>query len=209
MMHRNKIQPSKLPINRAHQLANLSLQLRTIAQRGARHLYQHNIADPLRVVLEQLRERAQLLHDAFHDVELVPPDDDLFAGVELEEGGEFGLDVGAGSVIRSYLHNDSTISLGPQRGEASMMVGREIGTYKSFCTLSASTPTGQCFTAVTCPCTSIPLAAISYPQTLTQEDVKWREYEYVWKQTRFAPSMPSRISLRPVSSIAVSQMSPQ
>ena len=63
MMHRNKIQRSILPINMRDQLAYLSLQLRTIAQRRTRHLDQHHIPNPLRVLRQQLLKRAELDKD--------------------------------------------------------------------------------------------------------------------------------------------------
>jgi len=40
-------------------------------------------------------------------------------------------------------------------------------------------------TAVTWPSTSIPRAVVSYPHTLTQVEMKCREYEYVYLGNQF------------------------
>jgi len=40
-------------------------------------------------------------------------------------------------------------------------------------------------TAVTWPSTSIPRVVVSYPQTLTQVEMKCREYEYVYLGNQF------------------------
>jgi hypothetical protein len=41
---------------------------------------------PLGVIVQQLRECAQLLYDSLNDIQLIASDDDLFPGVEPEEG---------------------------------------------------------------------------------------------------------------------------
>ena len=95
MMHRNKIQRTILPINMRDQLAYLSLQLGTIAQRRTRHLDQHHPPSPLGILLQQLLKRFQLLHDSLDHIQLVPTHDDLLALVEREETLELRLDARA------------------------------------------------------------------------------------------------------------------
>jgi hypothetical protein len=62
---------------------------------------------------------------------------------------------------------------------------REHATHISLATRSASTPTGQCVTAVTCPSASIPRGVVSNPQTRMHVEVKClgrRQYKYKGKK---------------------------
>lgn len=116
---------------------------------------------PLRVIVQQLRKRAQLLYDPLDDVQLIASNNDLFPGVKLEEGLQLGLNARTRA-------EDEILSKWRRKTLYET-------THRSRETRSASTPTGVCMTAVTWPCTSIPRAATSYPQTRTQDDVKCRE----------------------------------
>ena len=79
MVHRNKVEPAVLAVDLADELGDLTLELRAVGERGRRDLDEHNLADPLGVVVQELLERSQLLHDALHDVQFVAPNDDLLA----------------------------------------------------------------------------------------------------------------------------------
>jgi hypothetical protein len=54
-------------------------------------LNKDNPTYPLRVIVQQFRECAQLLYDPLHDVQLIASNDDLLPSVELEEGVQFRL----------------------------------------------------------------------------------------------------------------------
>ena len=60
MMHGDEVQRTVLPVDMGDELGYLTFELRRVCQRGRRDLNKDDIADPLRVVLEQLFERAQL-----------------------------------------------------------------------------------------------------------------------------------------------------
>ena len=68
MMNRDEVQRSVLAVDVRDELRHLALKLRRVRERGRRDLDEDDVADPLRVVLEQLLERAQLLQDALDDV---------------------------------------------------------------------------------------------------------------------------------------------
>ena len=92
MMHRDEVQRSVLAVDVRDELRHLALELRRVRQRGGRDLNEDDVADPLRVVLEQLLKHAQLLDDALDHVEFVPPDDDLLAPVQRTDGFQLRLD---------------------------------------------------------------------------------------------------------------------
>ena len=82
MVHGDGVERAALAIDVRDELGHLALELRRVRQRGGRDLNEDDVADPLRVVLEQLLKHAQLLDDALDHVEFVPPDDDLLALVQ-------------------------------------------------------------------------------------------------------------------------------
>ena len=92
VVNRNKVQRAILAIDVRNKLAHLAFELRRVRQRGGRDLNEDDVADPLRVVLEQLLKHAQLLDDALDHVEFVPPDDDLLAPVQRTDGFQLRLD---------------------------------------------------------------------------------------------------------------------
>ena len=95
MMHRDEVQRSVLAVDVRDELRHLALELRRVRERGRRDLDEDDVADPLRVVLQQFLECAQLLHDTLDSVELVPPNDDLLALVQRTQGLELRLDTRA------------------------------------------------------------------------------------------------------------------
>ena len=55
-------------------------------------LDENDIAGPLRIVVEQLLQRTQLLDDTLDHIELVPADNDLLALVQRTKRLQLGLD---------------------------------------------------------------------------------------------------------------------
>jgi hypothetical protein len=163
VVHRDEVQATILAIDTAHKLADLSFEFWRIGKSRGSNLDKDDPTYPLGVIVQQLRERAQLLYDPLDNVQLIASNDDLFPCVELEEGLQFRNN----ALTRAGGRN-------PQQTEAKAKHPHEI-THRSRDTRSASTPTGVCMTAARWPCTSIPRAATSYPQTRTQDDVKCRE----------------------------------
>ena len=95
MVDGNEVKRAVLSVDVRNELGHLTLKLGRVGQSGRRDLDEDDVADPLRVVLEQLLERAQLLQDALDDVELVAADDDLLALVQRTQGLELRLDTRA------------------------------------------------------------------------------------------------------------------
>jgi len=60
MMDRNKIEGSIFAIDMRDKLGNLSLEFRRVRQGRRRHLDHDNVADPLRIIIEQLFESMKL-----------------------------------------------------------------------------------------------------------------------------------------------------
>ena len=83
------------------------------------------------------------LYDAFDNVELVTSNNDFFSFIESEKGIKFRFDT------RTKSEQDVN------------KANCQRYTHVSRATRSASTPTGQCITAVTCPSTSIPRELVS------------------------------------------------
>jgi hypothetical protein len=163
VVHRDKVQATVFAIDAAHKLADLSFEFWRVGKSRGCNLDKDDPTYPLGVIVQQLRERAQLLYDPLDNVQLVASNNDLFPGVKLEEGFQFR------SNARSRAENEI---LSKWRRKPMTLYKT---THRSRETRSASTPTGVCMTAATWPCTSIPRAATSYPQTRTQDDVKCRE----------------------------------
>lgn len=86
MVHRYKIQATILAIDGAHKLADLSFEFWGVGKSRGGNLNKDDPTYPFGVIVQQLRERAQLLHDPLNDVQLIASNDDLFPGVEFEEG---------------------------------------------------------------------------------------------------------------------------
>ena len=91
MVHRDEVERAVLAVDVRDELGHLALELRRVRHGARRDLDEDDVPDPLRVVLQQLLERAQLLHDALDHVQLVPADNDLLALVQRAERLEFGL----------------------------------------------------------------------------------------------------------------------
>jgi hypothetical protein len=163
VVHRDEVQATILAIDAAHKLADLSFEFWRVGKSRGCNLNKDDPTYPLRIIVQQLRERAQLLYDPLDNVQLIASNDDLFPGVELEEGLQFRLNAGTRA-------KNEIVS---KRRRMTRTLYET--THRSRKTRSASTPTGVCMTAATWPCTSIPRAATSYPQTRTHDDVKCRE----------------------------------
>jgi hypothetical protein len=86
VVHRDKIQATILAIDAAHELADLSLEFWRVGKSRGCNLNKDDPTYPLGVIVQQLRECAQLLYDSLNDVQLIASDDDLFPGVEPKEG---------------------------------------------------------------------------------------------------------------------------
>jgi hypothetical protein len=163
VVHRDEVQATILTIDAAHKLADLSFEFWRVGKSRRCNLDKDDPTYPLGVIMQQLGERAQLLYDTLDNIQFIASNDNLLSSVELEEGLQFRLNA------RTRAENEN---FSKRRRKARTL--NEI-TYRSHETRSASTPTGVCMTAATWPCTSIPRAATSYPQTRTQDDVKCRE----------------------------------
>ena len=96
-MNGNEVQRTVLAVDVRDELRDLALKLWRVRERGRGDLDEDHVADPLRVVLEQLLKHAQLLDDALDHVEFVPPDDDLLAPVQRTDGFQLRLDARAES----------------------------------------------------------------------------------------------------------------
>ena len=86
VMHRDEVQATILAIDAAHKLADLSFEFWRVGKSRGCDLDKNDPTYPLGVIVQQLRERAQLLYDPLDDVQLIASNDDLFPGVEFEEG---------------------------------------------------------------------------------------------------------------------------
>lgn len=86
VVHRDKIQATILAIDGAHKLADLSFEFWRVGKSRGCNLNKDDPTYPFGVIVQQLRERAQLLHNPLDDVQLIASNDDLFPGVEFEEG---------------------------------------------------------------------------------------------------------------------------
>jgi hypothetical protein len=95
VVHRDKVQATILAIDAAHKLADLSFEFWRVGKSRGSNLDKDDPTYPLGVIVQQLRERAQLLYDPLDNVQLVASNDDLFPGVELEEGLQFRSDARA------------------------------------------------------------------------------------------------------------------
>jgi hypothetical protein len=91
VMHRDEVQATILAIDTAHKLADLSFEFWRVGKSRGCDLNKDDPTYPLGVIVQQLRERAQLLYDPLDNVQLIASNDDLFPGVELEEGLQLGL----------------------------------------------------------------------------------------------------------------------
>ena len=89
VMHRNEVQATILAIDAAHKLADLSFEFWRVGKSRGCNLDKDDPTYPLGVIMQQLRKRAQLLYDPLDNVQLVASNNDLFPGVELEEGLQF------------------------------------------------------------------------------------------------------------------------
>ena len=70
-MNGNKVQTSELAVDAADELADLTFEFRRVGKSGGCNLNEHNSTNPLGVVVWKLGERAEILYDTLHDVELV------------------------------------------------------------------------------------------------------------------------------------------
>ena len=91
VMYRDKIQVTILAVDAAHKLADLSFEFGRVGKGRRCNLDKDDPTYPLGVIVQQLRERAQLLYDPFSDIQLITSNDDLFPSVEFEEGFQFRL----------------------------------------------------------------------------------------------------------------------
>lgn len=89
MVYRDEVQATILAIDAAHKLADLSFEFWRVGKSRGCNLDEDDPTYPLGVVVQQLRERAQLLYDPLDNVQLIASNDDLFSGIELEEGLQF------------------------------------------------------------------------------------------------------------------------
>lgn len=184
VVHRDEIKRTILAVDVRDELRHLPLELRGVGQRGRRHLDENDISDPLRVLLQELLERAQLVlksasvypvlrgRPTFCTTPLTTsslsrPTMIFLPSYSARKASSFGWIPG-----RSLSHSHQINTEHPRCSLSP--------THVSFATRSASTPTGQYAIDATCPATSIPpVAVISYPHTRTHDDVKCLEYEYV------------------------------
>lgn len=137
VVHRDEVQATILAIDSAHKLADLPFEFWRVGKSRGCNLNEDNPTYPLRVIVQQFRERAQLLHDPLDNVQLIASNDDLFPGVELEEGLQLGLNA------RTRAEN-KIVSKRKWKPRALHET-----THRSRETRSASTPTGVCMTAAT------------------------------------------------------------
>jgi hypothetical protein len=91
VMHRDEVQATILAVDTAHKFADLSFEFWRVGKSRGCNLNKDDPTYPLRVIVQQLRERAQLLYNPLDNVQLIASNDDLFPGVELEEGLQLGL----------------------------------------------------------------------------------------------------------------------
>ena len=89
VVHGDEVQTTILAIDAAHKLTNLSFQFWRVGKSRGCNLNKDDPTYPLGVIVQQLRECAQLLYDSLDNVQLIASNDDLFPGVELEEGLQF------------------------------------------------------------------------------------------------------------------------
>ena len=89
VVHRDEVQATILTIDAAHKLADLSFEFWRVGKSRGCNLNKDDPTYPLGVIVQQLRERAQLLYDPLDNVQLIASNDDLFPGVELEERLQF------------------------------------------------------------------------------------------------------------------------
>src|SRR6267154_432098 len=89
VVHWNEVQATILAIDAAHKLADLSFEFWRVGKGRGCNLDKDDPTYPLGVIVQQLRERAQLLYDPLDNVQLIASNDDLFPGVNLEEGLQF------------------------------------------------------------------------------------------------------------------------
>lgn len=100
MMHRDEIKRTVLSVDMCNKLGHLSLKFRGVRKSWRSYLYKNDIANPLRVIAEQLfkctelitkgqtqyyktlKMTTNLLKDTFHNVELVTTYNDFFPLVE-------------------------------------------------------------------------------------------------------------------------------
>ena len=69
-MHGNEIERTVLSIDVGHKFGDLTLELGRVGQGGGRHLDQDNVANPLRVVLQQLLKLGRQLKLGLLNLEL-------------------------------------------------------------------------------------------------------------------------------------------
>ena len=137
VVHRDEVQATILAIDAVHKFADLSLEFWRVGKSGRCNLYKNDPTYPLGVIVQQLRERAQLLYDPLDNVQLIATNDDLFPGVELEEGLQFR--------INARTRAENEIFSKWRRKQRTLYET----THRSRETRSASTPTGVCMTAAT------------------------------------------------------------
>jgi hypothetical protein len=89
VVHRDEVQTTIFAIDAAHKLADLSFEFWRVGKCRGCNLDKDDPTYPLRVIVQQLRERAQLLYDPLDNVQLIASNNDLFPGIELEEGLQF------------------------------------------------------------------------------------------------------------------------
>lgn len=89
VVHRDEVQATIFAIDAAHKLADLSFEFWRVGKSRGSNLNKDDPTYPLGVIVQQLRECAQLLYDPLDNVQLIASNDDLFPGVELEEGLQF------------------------------------------------------------------------------------------------------------------------
>ena len=64
MVYGDKVKRAVLSIDMRNELRHLALELGRVRERGRRDLDEHDLAHPLRVVLQQLLERTKLRESA-------------------------------------------------------------------------------------------------------------------------------------------------
>lgn len=119
MVYRDEVKRTVLSVDVRDELRDLALEFGRIRERRRRDLDEHDIPDPLRVILQQLLEGTELdrevvnpipvaqtdaphlLHDTLYDIELIATNDDLLALVQSTEGLKLRLDSGAQPAVRT------------------------------------------------------------------------------------------------------------
>ena len=92
MVDGDEVQAPVLAVDVRDELGDLALEARRVGQGGGGDLDEDDLPSPLRIVLEELLKRFELLNNTLDDIELVATDDDLLALIQGSKSFELGLD---------------------------------------------------------------------------------------------------------------------